>query len=92
LTLAAFAPAAPEGAGADGGLCDVCAVWGCGVSGKGSSCFWPAVLDWLDWGELAKSGISPEIRNTLANMAIRKHFEYLRTVRFIFMHPKVPEL
>jgi hypothetical protein len=35
------------------------------------------------WGELANSGISLEIRNAPAKIAIEKHFEHLRLVRFI---------
>jgi hypothetical protein len=86
LTLAAFAPAAPEGTGAGCWLDGVCD-WGCGASGNESSCFWPALLDWLDWGGLAKRGISLDITNAPANMAIEKHFEYLRPVGFIYALP-----
>jgi uncharacterized protein (TIGR03382 family) len=91
FTLAAFAPAAPEGVVAGcwlGGVCD----WGCGASGNESSGFWLAVLvleelDWLDWGGLAKTGISLDITNAPANMAIEKYFEDLRPVRFIYALP-----
>jgi hypothetical protein len=86
--LAALAPAAPEGAGTGSWLGGVCADWGCGASGNESSCFWLAVLDWLDWGGLAKRGISLEIRNAPANMAIEKLCEHLRPVRFILRTPK----
>jgi hypothetical protein len=82
--LAAFAPAAPEGAGAGCWPGVVCADWGCGASGKGSSFFSAAVLDWLDWGGLAKSGTSLEIRNVPASKAMEKHFEYLQPVRFMY--------
>jgi hypothetical protein len=37
----------------------------------------------LDWGGLAKSGISLDSTNAPANMAMEKHFEYLQAVRFI---------
>jgi hypothetical protein len=89
FTLAAFAPAAPEGV-ADGcwlaGACD----WGWGASGNESSGFWPAVLvldedelNWPAWGGLAERRISLDITNAPANMATEKYFEYLRPVRFI---------
>ena len=68
------------------GACD----WGCGASGNESSGFWPAALDeldWLDWGGLAKRGISLDITNAPANVAMKKHFEYMRPVRFIYALP-----
>jgi hypothetical protein len=41
------------------------------------------VLDELDWGVPARRGISLDITNVPANMAIEKYFEYLRPARFI---------
>jgi hypothetical protein len=60
-----------------------CADWGCGASGNELFSFCLAVLGWLDWGGLAKRGISLDIRNAPANVAIEKHFEYLQPLRFI---------
>ena len=79
--------AAPEGTG-EGCWPGVCVDCGCGASGNGSSCFGLAVFDWLDWGGLAKRGVSLEIRNAPANIAIEKYFEHLRLVRFILRTPK----
>ena len=80
--MAAFAPAAPEGAGA-GCWLGVCAGCDCGASGKESSCFWPEAADC--WGKgLAKSGISLAMTNAPDRTAIEKHFEYLRPIRFIY--------
>jgi hypothetical protein len=83
--LAAFAPAVPDGVDAGCWPAGAWADWACGASGSESSCFCPAVLDWLDWdwldcAGLAQRGAPLEIRNALASMAIKMRFEYPRHV------------